>query len=323
LAAQLILIFCGATAIWIGVGRGLLPLTKVEKTVQARAAGDLSPLAVEEPIEILSLISALNGLFKLLQDDVELQKRFISNAAHQLRTPLAALGTYCALARKLAVDGELMGVLNDLDAGINRMSKLVNRLLSLARSEPSVATTRNNTLFDMNGCASRMSAAHVPEALRKKVEIEFLSATDPAMVYGDQSALEELISNLIENAVLYGPAGGDVVVKVLTEQGRATVIVEDTGPGIPVAERGRVFERFYRMPGTEQPGTGLGLAIVREIAAAHNAVVDIQDGPSHRGTSIRVEFPEPGSQNGAQLAGNGKHTGEKRDSVGEKRVRSR
>jgi two-component system sensor histidine kinase TctE len=145
-----------------------------------------------------------------------------------------------------------------------------------------------------------MSAAHVPEALRKKVEIEFLSATEPAMVYGDQSAVEELISNLIENSVVYGPAGGDVVVKVLMKQGHASVIVEDDGPGIPVAERGLVFERFYRMPGTEQPGTGLGLAIVREIAAVHNAVVDIEERPSSRGTSIRVDFPAPSGQNGAQ-----------------------
>lgn len=311
LLAQLIVIACGAAAVWVGVGRGLLPLARVEKKVEARSPGDLSPLDVEEPVEILSLITALNRLFKRLQEDVESQKRFISNAAHQLRTPLAALGTYCDLARKMATEPELHSVLDDLDAGIIRMSKLVNRLLSLARSEPAVAVTRANTVFDLNSCASVMSAAHVPEALRKKIQIEFLSSTEPALVYGEPSAVEEMLSNLIENSVIYGSLGGKVIVRVLTEHGRSSVIVVDDGPGIPTQERGRVFERFYRMPGTEQPGTGLGMAIVREIAASHNALVDITGGLSSKGTSVRVDFPLLSSQIGARTVGNGQDANHK------------
>ncbi len=322
LLAQLILIACGAAAIWIGVGRGLLPLTRVEKKVEARSPGDLSPLDVEEPVEILSLITALNRLFKQLQDDVELQKRFISNAAHQLRTPLAALGTYCDLAQKMATEPEMRGVLNDLDTGINRMSKLVNRLLALARSEPAVAVMRSNMVFDLNSCASVTSAAHVPEALRKKIEVEFLSSTAPALVYGDPNAIEEMLSNLIENSVIYGPTGGNVVVKVLAEQGHSSVIVADDGPGIPPEERARVFERFYRMPGTDQPGTGLGMAIVREIAASHNAVVDITAGLSSRGTSVRVDFPEISGHNGTKAnSGNGKPDANHRHIQKEARLR--
>lgn len=292
LFAQLLLIVCGGASIWFGVKRGLLPLSRVERAVEARVPGDFSPIDVEEPVEINSLIKALNRMFKQLKDDRDIQERFISNAAHQLRTPLAVLGTYCDLARKTTTDASIIGVLDDLDGGINRMSKLVNRLLALARSEPNVAATRTSTVFDLNNSASVMSAAHVPQALKKKIDIEFLSATEPALVYGDPSAVEELIANLIENAVTYGPPGGNVIVKVVNEKGHSSIVVEDDGPGIPPDERGKVFERFYRMPGTDKPGTGLGLAIVREIAASHNANVDISSSPASNGTSVRVDFPE-------------------------------
>ncbi len=292
LFAQLLLIVCGGASIWFGVKRGLIPLSRVERAVEARVPGDFSPIDVEEPVEINSLIKALNRMFKQLKDDRDMQERFISNAAHQLRTPLAVLGTYCDLARKTTNDASIIGVLDDLDGGINRMSKLVNRLLALARSEPNVAATRTSTVFDLNNSASVMSAAHVPQALKKKIDIEFLSATEPALVYGDPSAVEELIANLIENAVTYGPPGGNVIVKVVNEKGHSSIVVEDDGPGIPPEERGRVFERFYRMPGTDKPGTGLGLAIVREIAASHNATVDISSGRASNGTSVRVDFPE-------------------------------
>lgn len=299
LFAQLLLIASGAVSIWFGVKRGLLPLVQVEKAVEARGPGDFSPIDVEEPVEINSLIKALNRMFKQLKDDLDMQERFISNAAHQLRTPLAVLGTYCELARKTTSDMSIHSVLDDLDAAVNRMSKLVNRLLSLARSEPHVAATRTSTVFDLNTSASVMSAAHVPQALKKKIEIEFLSAKEPALVYGDPNAVDELIANLIENAIIYGPTGGNVTVKVINEERHASVLVEDDGPGIPPEERGRVFERFYRIPGTDKPGTGLGLAIVREIAASHHALVDITAGPAFKGTCIRVDFPE--------VIANGKH----------------
>ncbi len=291
LFAQLVLIVSGSAAIWIGVGRGLLPLAKVEHAVEARSPGDLSPLQVEEPVEILSLIKALNRLFKQLDNDLELQKRFTSNAAHQLRTPLAVLGTYCDLARKLVKDAEAQDVLSELEAGINRMSKLVNRLLALARSEPGVASNRSGAVIDLNYLASVVTAAQVPEAIRKKIELEFLSASEPAIVFGDQGALEELMSNLIENSILYGQPSGHVAVKVLVRDGKTALTVEDDGPGILIDERERVFERFYRIPGTEQPGTGLGLAIVKEIVAAHHATINVESGSNDKGTSITISFP--------------------------------
>lgn len=292
LLAQLLLIVCGCVAVWIGVGRGLMPLLRIEQVVNSRAPGDLSPLDVEEPTEVLSLIRALNKLFKQLQDDVDAKKRFISNAAHQMRTPLAALGTYSALANKMASDQELRDVLSDLDTGIVRMTKLVNQLLSLARFEPSAAGTVSSAVFDLNHSASVVCAAHVPAALKKRIEIEFLSAERPAMIKGEQFAVEELISNLIDNAVTYCRFGGNVTVKVLVRESGSTLVIEDEGPGIAEEQRERVFERFYRVPGTDQPGTGLGLAIVREIATNHAATIEVKSGPNNIGTAIIVTFPK-------------------------------
>ncbi len=302
--AQLLLVASGAVAIWIGVGRGLSPLADIEKSVESRSPGDFGPLNVQEPQEITALVKALNRLFQQLAEDIELQKRFTSNAAHQLRTPLAVLGTYCDLAKKLVRSGEAKeaeDVLNELDSGINRMSKLVNRLLALARSEPSVAMNRTHTLIDLTAIASTITAANVPESIRKKIELEFRSSTNaPMLIQGDQSSIEELISNLVENSLLYSPEGSNVTVRVATENSCIELIVEDDGPGIAIAERSLVFERFYRIPGTEQPGTGLGLSIVKEIALVHNATIAIKnrgnsstDKPT--GTMICVKFPKPAS----------------------------
>ncbi|MCC7527697.1 MAG: sensor histidine kinase [Candidatus Melainabacteria bacterium] len=293
LLAQLLLIVSGGIAIWIGIGRGLLPLAKVEHAVEARSPGDLRPFEVDEPVEIDSLVKALNRLLKQLDADIELQRRFTSNAAHQLRTPLAVLSTYCDLARKLVKEPEALHVLRDLDAGINRMSKLVSGLLVLARTEQYAATDKRGEVVDLNYAASIVTASKVPAAIAENVELEFFSASRTALVYGDQCGIEELLSNLIDNGISYTQSGGYVVVKVEVRGGKTLLVVEDDGPGIPVEERGKVFERFYRIPGTEQPGTGLGLAIVKEIAASHRATVDITKGANGKGTAVTVYFPEP------------------------------
>jgi signal transduction histidine kinase len=280
------------------VGRGLLPLARVESAVEKRAPGDLSPLSVEEPVEIMSLIKALNRLFKQLDRDIEMQKRFTSNAAHQLRTPLAVLGTYSDLAMKMVKNGvkesevkEVQEVLTELDGGINRMSKLVSRLLVLARSEPGVASVQQCSLINLSDVASQVTAANVPESIKKKIELEFYAPSEPALIWGNQGNIEELIGNLIENSVLYSNAGGRISVRIDLVNGRSSLIVQDDGPGIAAVEREKVFERFYRVAGTEQAGTGLGLAIVKEVAASHNADVTISDGQNGIGTSIKVSFP--------------------------------
>lgn len=302
LLAQLLIIVSGALAIYLGVQRGLLPLVKVKKAVESRAAGDLSPLIVDAPLELVSLINALNALFIQLDQDIELQKRFISNAAHQLRTPLAVLGTYCALAQKLVKEKEALEVLQQLDQAIVRMTQMVSRLLSLARSEPAVTLTRVNSTFDLNTVASCSAAAHVPEAIKRSIDLEFRGLAQPALITGDEKSIEEMLNNLIENSLTYIADGGNILVETSVNGKSVYVKVEDDGPGIPPTERARVFERFYRIPGTEQPGTGLGLSIVKEIVAAHKADISISEAHlngSGGGACIKIAFPKSES-NGHQ-----------------------
>ncbi|MBP7862910.1 sensor histidine kinase [bacterium] len=290
LASQFILIICALIAVWFGVRRGLSPLARVEAAVNSRSPGDLSMLEVNEPSEIKSLVNALNNLLKQLSDDVEMQKRFIANAAHQLRTPIAGLGTYSALARKLAKDDESKEVLAELDAGIARMGKVVGRLLMLARSEPGASSTRQMSVVDLNSVVSEVTATKVPDAIQQKIELEFHSTSEPALIYADPSGIEELASNLIENSILYTPSGGTVMIEVAVRNGTTTLNVEDNGPGIPHEEKERIFERFYRLPGTEKSGTGLGLAIVKEVVSSHKAKIDVSSGPSGQGASFKVSF---------------------------------
>jgi len=290
LVSQFILIACALAAVWFGVRRGLSPLARVEAAVNARSPGDLGMLEVDEPNEIKSLVTALNNLLKQLSDDVEMQKRFIANAAHQLRTPIAGLGAYSALARKLAKDEESKEVLSELDAGITRMGKVVGRLLMLARSEPGASSTRKMSVLDLNSVVSEVTATKVPDAIQEKIELEFHSTSEPALIYGDPNGIEELALNLIENSILYTPPGGMVLIEVAVRNGTTTLSVEDNGPGIPQEERDKIFERFYRLPGTEKSGTGLGLAIVKEVVSSHKAKIDVLSGSSGHGAVFKVSF---------------------------------
>lgn len=289
---QLLMIILGAIAIRIGIGRGLMPLARVEKAVSSRSPGDFSPFDVDEPVEVNSMVSALNKLLAQLNNDIELQRRFIANAAHQLRTPLAVLTTYSDLAKKINKEPEAQEVLEELESCVKRMSRMVNRLLALARSESKGALDRTKEPLDINQVASVVTASSVPEALKKKVELEFSSSQTPALIYADQAAIEELIGNLVENSVLYTESGGKIVVKIVKDEVSTSLIVEDEGPRIPEDKREIIFERFYRIPGTEQAGTGLGLAIVKDVATAHDATIDIQDGSDGKGTRVTVSFPK-------------------------------
>lgn len=292
LVAQLLLILSGALAIWIGVRRGLQPLTAVGTALAGRSSHDLSPLDVETPDEVRPLVTELNRLFRQLSDEIDSQRRFVSNAAHQLRTPIAVLGTYCDLAGKLNREAAVGEALAELDLAISRMGKLVGRLLMLARAEQTFAGQRTISMVDLNSVASQCAASQVPQAIRKKIELEFSASQSAAMVAGDAGGLEELINNLIENSITYTPIGGNIVVRVSSVDGHYMLQVDDDGPGVPASERDRVFERFYRIPGTDQPGTGLGLAIAKEIASAHSASIAVVDAQgTGGGASFRVVFP--------------------------------
>ncbi len=292
LLPQLILIICGGIAVWFGIKQGLYPLQQLSKVLSSRSPTDLSPVSESTaPIEVRPLVGAINDLLKMLNDEIERERRFVANAAHQLRTPLAGLKTYADLALKMNEDASVNSVLAQLHTGINRMSNLIIRLLTLARSEPGVASQAAKQTTDLSEIVSSVTEDLVPLSIEKKVDLGFESPPEAIIIDGDPVGLRELVTNLIENAVLYNSEGGKVTVR-LSKLRSPTLSVEDNGPGIPAAERELVFERFYRILRDGASGSGLGLSIVKEIANSHGAKVEVKDGANGVGTCLTVTFPQ-------------------------------
>lgn len=290
LIPQVMLIALGAFAVWRGVTRGLSPLKALEQELALRSPMDLTPVqSINTPCEVRPLVDAINSLLSRLEEDLESQKRFVANAAHQFRTPLAGLKTYIYAAKKLPANKQMNDMLDKIHAGSERMTHLSSKLLALAKAEPA-NRNQNYVDVDLNFVGSDVVAAFASEANKREIQINFSSCESPATVLGDPQNLSELAANLIENAVLYSNVGSQIMVSVANRDG-ITLTVADSGPGIPVTERERVFERFYRVLGTGVAGSGLGLSIVKEIADAHKAVVSIDNGPSGIGTVVRVRFP--------------------------------
>ena len=290
LVPQVFMIFFGALCVSYGIKKGLIPLSKLEKALSARSQFDLTPVqSSETPAEIKPVVNAINVLLEKLRIDLEQQQRFVANAAHQFRTPLAGLKTYIYAAKRLPGDSRMTEMLEKIESGVDRLTHLANKLLTLAKAEPQMGS-ENHQAVDLNFIASEMTAEFVAEALPKGTELTFVGSERPAMVYGELTDLAELTSNLIENAVIYTQEGGNVTVRV-SNGDAVRLMVQDNGPGIPLEEREKVFERFYRVLGTASPGSGLGLPIVKEIATAHKATVAITDCPSGKGTTVTVTFP--------------------------------
>lgn len=301
LLPQILLILLGTAIVSRSVFRGLQPLSALEDALGKRNPLDLSPLEDGNvPVEVKPLVRSINELLSRLRNDLESQKRFVANAAHQFRTPLAGLKTYIYYARRLVIGEDedsnwqmrkrqIDTVLSQIDSGTDRMTHLANKLLALAKADPAISIARFEPV-DLNLLVSEITAELVGEAVRKKLDLEFLGSESPAIIKGDPNNLTELAENLIENAVLYCEPGGKILVTVVNS-GHVLLAVQDNGPGIPEEQRERVFERFYRALGSDVPGSGLGLPIVKEIATAHNAEVQITSGPSGVGTTVAVTFP--------------------------------
>ncbi len=307
---QLVTVFLSAAVVLFGVRRGLSPLTNLRDAVESRTPLDLRPIPDENvPKEAKPLVQAINGLLVRLGEDIDAQRRFVANAAHQLRTPIAGLKTQTELALRQTEPSDIQHALSLIHTGAERATRLSNQLLSLAKAEPGAGSFARQ-IVDLNVIAKQAVHELVAPAVAKNLDIGFDSESSDAMVFGDPSNLHEMLSNLIENAVRYTPPGGHVTVRVgsvdqtsivqssINQTSNAgdqvVVIVEDDGPGIPVEEHERVFERFYRVTerAREVSGSGLGLSIVREIARAHSAEVTLAAGPGGNGTKVTVVFPQ-------------------------------
>lgn len=279
-----------ALLIWLAVGAGLAPLAGIAREVARRAPDNLAPLdAGNAPREISPLIAALNALFDRLRTSLEQERRFTADAAHELRTPLAAVKTQAQVALGATSDGERGRALANVVSGTDRASRLIEQLLVLARLDPQTALPSGQAV-DLRALAQQGVAEIAPAAAGKGVEVG-LAPGDAAPVAGDAVLLAVLLRNLLDNAVRYTPAGGEVDVSLRRAPDAVTLVVADNGPGIPEAERGKAFDRFHRILGSGEEGSGLGLSIVRRIAELHRAEVALAEGPGGRGLQVEVAFP--------------------------------
>jgi two-component system, OmpR family, sensor histidine kinase TctE len=291
---QGILVLLSTLTIWFGLGLGLRALTAMRREIENRSHVDLSPINESSaPAEVQPLVRAMNGLLERLSAALAAQQRFIADAAHQLRTPVAALKTQAEVAMRQAHDGELSTSLQQLRTAADHAAHLVQQLLTLARAEPGSHRSVMRQPVDISLLARETTEEWVPRALARKIDLGFDDRSAASTVSADPFLIREMLGNLVDNAIHYTPAGGRVTVRVRTESGRTVLEVEDDGPGIPPEEREKVFERFYRMPGGSPQGCGLGLAIVREIAQGHGATVVARPGAGDRGTRMIITFTPP------------------------------
>jgi two-component system sensor histidine kinase TctE len=279
--------------VWAGIRAGLAPLARLRREVESRAPGDLTPLKLDlAPIELRSLAGALNDLLASVRHHVGAQQRFIADAAHQLRTPLAGLKSQTKLALEAATDEAQRNRLDMVHQSATRSAHLVAQLLTLARAEPGAAALER-TRFDLHRFVREVAAHLVPRALRSGVDLGVDAPAGEIVVHANAALLREALTNLVDNAIRYGGRGAEVTLRIKVEDKEAgtpvLIIVDDNGPGIPAADRERVFERFVRA--TEGgDGCGLGLAIVREIIERHHGTVTLGDAEPH-GLRVTIRLP--------------------------------
>lgn len=277
--------------IWILVSRGLKPLNRLAKAVATRSPKALKPLLEEKaPVEVLPLVRSLNDLLARLGEAMTAQRAFIADAAHELRTPIAAMQLQAQLVERAQSTEEAHAAMDDLRAGIHRASHVVTQLLTLARQDPDMAA-KPFVSVSLAELARSVIGDQIALAGAKGIDLGMAAVDESALVLGDTDGLRILLANLVENAVRYTPQGGRVDVMVhRLEDGKASVEVEDTGTGIPVREQARVFDRFFRGEATVEPGTGLGLAIVKTVADRHGALIELNNVEPH-GLNVKVVFP--------------------------------
>jgi two-component system sensor histidine kinase TctE len=274
--------------VWFGVKRGLWPLARLSDELKARSPRDLRPIDVAAaPEETRPLVSALNGLLEEVAHAARNQQRFLANAAHQLRTPLAGLQAHTELALAQPIPQSCRAHLEQVHQATIRTARLANQLLALARAEPGGRGSSSDV--NLRSVVEGEADAWVHQALARDVDLGF--ELDAAPVKGDALLLREALANLVHNAIEYSNSGGRVTVRTGQREGQSFAEVEDDGPGIAPHERERVLERFYRVPGTPGTGSGLGLAIVREIAGGHGARIELAEGAGARGCRVALTFP--------------------------------
>jgi two-component system sensor histidine kinase TctE len=289
-APQVALLGITGLLAWLGVSLGLKPLTNLASQIEARDQNNLSPVPQTGlPREARVLAARINELLVRLGNALSAQKRFVADAAHQLRTPLAAIMLQTERAQRAPDVATGTDALKSLHRSVERAARLCQQLLSLARTEPEAINAVQFKQLDLVALARRVGEEWIPQALKHDVDFGLDAPDVPVRVTGDERLLAEALSNLIDNALRYGKPAGRV--SVIVEAGRTPrLAVQDDGPGIPEEERARIFERFYRIGDAAGDGCGLGLAIVHEVARVHSSTVEVGSGQDGRGSRFSLTF---------------------------------
>jgi two-component system, OmpR family, sensor kinase len=275
------------------ISRSLAPIERMRRQVARRAAGDLSPLPDGElPEEVLPLVEELNLLFGRVRGAFAAQQQFVADAAHELRSPLTALKLQAQALRRTPDEASREAAVTRLNDGIDRAIQLLGQLLVLAREEGEHAGGGQWQAVELQDLAREVLGEILPHAQARRIDLGVATST-PVTLQAQREGLHILLRNLVDNGVKYTPEGGQVDVSLLVEGGTPRIVVEDSGPGIPEAEHARVFDRFYRVAGSDAPGSGLGLAIVQTIAQRHGATVRL--GRSQRLGGLRAEVQFAGA----------------------------
>ncbi len=288
---QVILILFVGVLVPFGVMRGLTPLKSLEKAITERSARDRRPLDESSvPGEVIPVVTSMNNLLARLDAVLKVQSRFVADAAHQLKTPVAALSAYVELLKRSQSADDREKITTKLTEAVERMSRVVSQLLALARNDANEARVPEFQPIDLNALLLEVCSEWVPQAIKRDVDLGFEAHTGNALIVGAPDRLRELFDNLIDNAIRYSKASGSVTVRVLGAPA-PTVSIRDDAQTIPEAERALIFDRFYRLLGSGD-GSGLGLAIAKDIATLHQANIQIyQDSVDGIGNNIVVTFP--------------------------------
>lgn len=277
-------------AVWWAVRLGVQPIRRLGRVLAERQPQALSPVTLTKaPSEMAPMIAALNGLFERIGQLLESERRFTADAAHELRTPIAAIRMQAQVAMGEADDALRQHALQGTLEGCDRATRLVGQLLSLSRLEAVESPAMANV--DLRALAQRVVAELAPKAIGKQQSLEF-EGSEPCVVPGNETLLAVLVRNLVDNAVRYSPPAARIQVSVRRQGAQVVLGVEDSGPGLDAADRQRLGERFFRVTGSVESGSGLGWSIVRRIAAVHRLKIDVGDSTALGGLAVRVIYDE-------------------------------
>lgn len=295
---MVMLLIAAMIAVWIAINRALRPLLDLKDAIEQRSPDDLTAIRRPVPDELKSLVASMNSLFARLRSAFTQRDVFISNAAHQLRNPIAAIQSQAEAAAASKTEADLRSRSRDVAEAARRASRLTRQLLSMEKARGR-SKAHNWTRFDLVELAAAVTRRMAPQALRGKVQVEFYQPETSAIMRGDAMLIEEALDNLIDNALLYGATSGGIIdVGVEASEQQLILYVRDDGPLLAEHKRHKIFERFVRGMEGAAEGCGLGLAIVREIAGGHDGHAEYRI----NGASARFEMTFPRSNTGSEGA---------------------